>query len=302
MSSRLRAVIVAGIVAVLAGVAGYSLNDIYRQYQTREEQPRQLTVAFLNVGQGDAIYIESPTGYQMLVDGGPPNTIMRELKKVMKWYDRSIDAILVTNPDQDHIGGFINVLDTYTVDAIYEPGTEKTTEAFLVLENAIVQERAQNGERAKNSIVRDGMMLDLGGGTVLEILYPDRDVSKETANEGSVVARLVYASTTIMLTGDAPDSVLNHLVEREAATPDALDSDILKVGHHGSRTSASEQFVRAVSPEHAIISAGRNNRYGHPHKETIAVLERNNISILGTYEHGTIIVRSDGQTITIEYK
>lgn len=262
----------------------------------------ELTVAFLNVGQGDAIFIESPTGYQMLVDGGPPNTILRELKKVMPWYDRSLDAIVVTNPDQDHIGGFINVLDRYAVSTIYEPGTQKDTEVFTLLENAMVQERAASGAVAEVLLAKRGMNINLGGGAVLEVLFPDRDVSNESANDGSIVARLVYASTTVMLTGDAPDSVLNHVAALASSSPETIQSDILKAGHHGSRTSASDQFIKAVSPEWAVISAGKNNKYKHPHPETVEAYKRNNVPILGTYEKGTIIFTSDGSLIEVSYK
>jgi competence protein ComEC len=239
-----------------------------------------VTIAFLNIGQGDAIYIESPTHNQMIIDGGPPRTILGELRKVMPFYDRDIDTLLVSNPDKDHIAGFINVLENYTVHQVIEPGTLKDTDIYKKLEQDIIAEPAQR------ILARRGMVFDLGSGALLTILYPDKDVSDQSPNEGSIIARLTYGSTSVMFTGDAPNKTEEYELGLDG---DNVRSDILKAGHHGSKTSADENFIKAVNPKWAIISAGFHNQYGHPNKETTELFNKLHVPYLITYERGTII-------------
>lgn len=260
-------------------------------YAVYREQPAKLVIAFLNIGQGDAIYIESPTHNQLLVDGGPPHTVMSELGAVMPFYDRSIDMIMVTNPDQDHIGGFIDVLKSYDVKEVIEPGTLTDTLVNKNMEELIALEKAQKIR------ARRGMIIHLGGGADLHILFPDRDVSDLKTNDGSIITKLVYGKTSVMLTGDAPSATEEYAGSLD---PSIMKSDILKAGHHGSRTSASETFVSDVSPEYAVISAGVKNKYGHPHKETLDLFEKLNIPVLGTYEQGRIVFESDGNSLVLK--
>ncbi len=269
-------------------LVGLIFLNIGLWYAVYREQPANLVVAFLNVGQGDAIYIDSPTHNQILIDGGPPNKVLGELGAVMPFYDRSIDMILVTNPDLDHIGGFVDVLRAYDVAQIVEPGTLTDTAVYKNLTDLALS------EPATKTIARRGMIIHLGGGADIHILYPDQDVSDLSTNDGSVIAKLVYGKTSVMLTGDAPSKTEEYAM---SLNPSLVDSDVLKVGHHGSRTSASESFVQAVSPGYAIISAGMKNKYGHPHKETMDLFEKLRIPVLGTYEEGRIVFESDGNTL-----
>ncbi len=243
----------------------------------------KLTFAMLDIGQGDALFIESPTGVQILVDAGPPRRVLGELAKVMPMFDRSLDAVIVTNPDADHIGGFLDVLKSYKVNAFIEPGTYNTSETYKNL-----KEKVQD-KNIKELLARRGMSLELGDGAVLEILFPDRDVSDWTTNDGSVVARLSYGEQTFMLMGDATIETEKIIIAENP--PEYLDSDILKVGHHGSHTSTGEFFAKIVSPEYALISVGKNNRYGHPHQEVLEVLNSFSTKILRTDESGTIIFK-----------
>ena len=251
-----------------------------------ETPSRFLTVAVLNVGQGDAIYIESPTGNEVLIDGGPPRAVLGELRSVMPFYDRTIDTLIVSNPDKDHIAGFVDILRSYRVKRIIVPGTHSSSSIYAELEN-IVKEK--NIERI---IAKRGMRLSLGGGAVLDILFPDRDVSGLSTNNGSIIARLAYGSTSAMFVGDAPSAV-----EEYVTLIDNVDSDILKVGHHGSRTSVSEEFIAEVTPAYAVISAGLNNSYGHPHKETIDQLQKFSIPYFVTADDGRVIFTTDGKVI-----
>ena len=241
----------------------------------------------LDVGQGDALFIESPTGTQILVDGGPPRKILSALPRVMSPFDRSIDAIIITNPDLDHIGGFLEVLKKYKVGQVFEPGTFNESKTYENLEREI------KNKNIPNTLARQGMRLDIGGGAVIDILFPDRDVSWWDANEGSIVAKLTYGEISIMLTGDATSETEKVVLEDYAAGK--LASDILKVGHHGSRTSSSSEFVKAVSPSQVLISNGKDNKYGHPHQEVLDTLSSFGAKILRTDFLGTIIMKSDGQ-------
>lgn len=248
----------------------------------------RLTISFLDVGQGDAIFIESPTRRQVLIDGGPAGRLAAPLAKAMPWYDRSIDVVIATHPDADHIGGLPYVFERYKVEQFMEPGVKGDTGVAREVEFRVQKE----GSRAL--LARRGQTIDLGGGAKLEILFPDRDVSAMETNDASIIAKLIYGSTTVMLTGDAPEKIEKYLM---GLSPVLLDADILKLGHHGSKTSSSEEFLRAVSPNLAVISAGLNNRYGHPHQEVVDRLNALQIKILRTEDFDqqkTITLVSDG--------
>ncbi len=247
-----------------------------------------LKVAFLDIGQGDAIYIEAPNGRQILVDGGPNAIVLSRLSQVMPFGDRSIDMIVVTNPDRDHIGGFIDVLRNYKVGEILEPGTFNSSLTYKTLENEI----AKDG--VKKEIARRGMkiVLDKDKNIYFDILFPDRDVSTWKTNDGSIVGKLVYGNESFMLMGDAT-AYTESLIEKNEPV-ETLRSQVLKLGHHGSRTSSSESWLEDVSPQVAVISAGLNNKYGHPHKEVIDRLDDLHIPYLITFQKGTIIFKTDG--------
>ncbi|MEK7579240.1 MAG: MBL fold metallo-hydrolase [Patescibacteria group bacterium] len=245
-----------------------------------------LTVAFLDVGQGDAIFIESPSGWQVLIDGGPDRDVLSELSRVMPFYDRTIDVVINTHPDKDHIGGLPNVLRAYDVSLVLDPDVSSESATYAYYKDLVVE------EKAKYVAAHRGQVIDFGDGSYLRILFPDRDMNGGPTNNASVIVQLVYGETEVILTGDAPKSVESYLVILDG---EKLKSDILKAGHHGSKTSSGEVFVHAVSPEYAVISAGKDNSYGHPHKEVIDTLTRASTTILGTHEEGTIVFSSDGK-------
>lgn len=247
-----------------------------------------LTVSFLDVGQGDAIFIESPSGRQTLIDGGRDRSVLRELGEVMPWGDRTIDIVIPTHPDADHIGGLIDVLARYEVNTVIESSVEGDTDLWRALETAIEE------ERAKKITALRGQIIDLGDGAYIEILFPDRKVPRIETNMGSVVARLVYGDTAFMLTGDAPIAIEKFLLALDGAH---LKSDVLKAGHHGSRTSSSEAFVQVVNPDFAVFSRGCGNSYGHPHEEVIALFQGEGIPTLDTCENGRITFVSDGVAV-----
>lgn len=271
----------------------------------REDRRGILTVAFLDVGQGDAIFIEAPGGNQLLIDGGLGRGVLRELSKVMPFYDRSLDVVLATHPDADHIGGLPDVLDKYEVGLFLESGVEGESAVFAGLNSQIQRFAIQKLE------ARRGMVVDLGQGASLEILFPDRDPSGMETNTASIVARLVYGENEFLLTGDSPSPIENYLISLEGEKCqgstltveglhlNCLQSDVLKAGHHGSKTSTGAGFLAAVSPQYVVISAGRNNRYGHPSPEVLEILNNFGAQILRTDQNSRIIFKSDGADLKI---
>lgn len=259
--------------------------SVFLIYLDWRNSHRVFTFAMLDVGQGDGLFIESPTGTQVLFDMGPAHKALGPLSRVMSPFDRSIDAVIVTNPDADHIGGFADIFKNYKVGMILESGALTDSKVYQNFREEI---KKQN---TPSILARRGMRLNLGGGVFIDILFPDRDVASWATNDGSVVARLTYGKTSIMLTGDSTAKTEKIILsENPAAT---LDSTILKVGHHGSRTSTSDSFVRAVTPSYALISVGKNNNYGHPHQDTLDTLSQFGAEILQTDILGTVIVKCD---------
>src|SRR3989344_2378215 len=249
----------------------------------------ELRVSFLEIGQGDSILIQSPTGVEMLVDGGANTAVLRELGQHLPFFDRSIDAVVETHPDKDHIGGLSDVFDMYDIGTFIEPGIPNDTGAALALERAVVAEEGVN-----RVLARRGMRLILGGGAYADILFPDRDVSGVETNTGSIVMRVIYGNTSFLLTGDSPQAIEKYI---SSIYGTALKSDVLKPGHHGSRTSTSLEFLSAVSPDTVIISAGKDNSYGHPHAEVMQNIAATHAAAMSTAEEGTITFVTNGREI-----
>lgn len=279
--------------AVLCVLAAVCIAIWVAVYSAEHARTGVLTFAVLDIGQGDGLFIEGPTGIQVLVDAGPnTGAILRELPKVMAFGDRTIDAVIETHPDADHMGGFIDVLERYKVGAFITPG---------IIKHNTVTDRLDSEVSAQHIpvyIARRGMVVDLGGGVELDVLYPDLDVSGfgERTNDGAIVAHLVYGNTSVMLTADAPFSTEQHLIQISTSTD--LLSDLLKVGHHGSKTSTSDAFIAAVHPQLALISVGAHNTYGHPTQETLGRLASASVPVLRTDQHGIIVCTSNAIVFT----
>lgn len=263
--------------------------SLYLLHLDLKSRKTGLTFAMLDVGQGDALFIESPTGTQVLVDAGPARKILGPLSRVMSPFDRSIDAVVITNPDADHISGFSDILKRYKVGLVLEPGTINDSKVYKNLKDKV------DSKNIPNILAKKGMKLDLGGGVFVDILFPDRDVSTWDSNDGSVVARLSYGDTSIMLTGDS--TIKTEKIILEQLKNEELKSTILKVGHHGSRTSSGDVFVKAVTPAYALISDGKDNKYGHPHGEVLDVLSSVGAKILRTDMLGNIIMKCDRMAV-----
>lgn len=252
---------------------------------------KYLKVVFLDVGQGDAIYIEAPNGRQMLIDSGADANLLSSLSKAMPFADRSIDIVLATHGDQDHIGGFPVLLDNYKVTSIIENGATSDSKVFSSLEEKIQK------KKINKIIARRGMhiILDEKKNIYFDILFPDRDISQFESNDGSIVGKLTYGENTFLFTGDATVYTENLIGWNEKDV--TLDSDVLKLGHHGSKTSSGLLWLEKVSPEVAIISVDKNNKYGHPHKEILDRLSGMKIPYISTADRGSIFLKSDGKNL-----
>lgn len=254
-------------------------------------QPKNLKIYYLNVGQGDSAYIRSPDGFDMIIDGGPSNIVLSELGSVMPFYDKKIDLMLITNPDKDHIAGLIDVLDRFEVSVVIEPGTTNDTATFKVLEQKIKEEGAQH------LLAYEGLDMYLGEETSFKILFPDRDVSSWERNDGSAVGLLTYGENKFLFMGDG--TILTESLVLEKHKEEISDIDILKAGHHGSKTSTGEALLSVAKPDFVIISAGKENSYGHPSGETLDRIKKVGSAILATYE-GRVKVESDGTNVYIK--
>lgn len=251
----------------------------------------KLIVSFFDVGQGDATFIETPTGVQVLIDGGRDGGVLRALSREMGFFDRHIDIIVATHLDEDHVGGLKDVLRRYDVSLIVMTDNihdTPTSEVFLT---------AVEEEGAEVIVVTERKAIDLSGDVVLTFLFPDRSVHDLESNTSSIITHLTYGTSDFLFMADAPKSIERYLL---AQYGNQLQSEVLKVGHHGSKTSTDEIFISAVNPEYAVISAGKDNRYGHPHTEVIETLEDFDIGIKNTAEDGSITFLSDGDNVFLE--
>ena len=251
-----------------------------------------LHVSYLDVGQGDASFIESPSGMQVLIDGGRDTSVLTQLPKVMGYFDRTIDLIIATHPDMDHIGGLVHVLKRYDVKAVMMTDNVNDTPAYTAFLEAVKQ------ESVPVLMARRGQTYDLGkgseGSTTLAILFPDREMRDAESNTSSIVSRLSYGDADFLFTADSPQAIETYLV---SLSDSVLQSEVLKVGHHGSRTSTAAAFAVAVRPAYAIISAGKDNPYGHPHKEVMDILKEYNVATKNTADLGSIFLVSNGSQI-----
>ena len=267
------------------------LGAVFVWYAVLAETRSGLKVAFLDVGQGDAIFVEAPNGNQVLIDGGPNKSVLRALSKQMPFYDRTVDGIILTHPHLDHYGGLVDVLDNYKINFETDSGNDNPESKGFDIYARKLEE-----EKAKRIFAKKGMRVNLDKGLYLDILLPVINRKGMSAHDEMVVARLVYGNNSFLLTGDMEDNLESFLLSFGGS----IKSDVFKIGHHGSKTSTSEKFLGMVNPGLTIISAGKNNKYGHPHQEVTDRLARFEIPTLRTDEKGTVVLKSDGEKIVAE--
>lgn len=247
-----------------------------------------LKVYYLDVGQGDSTLIRTPKGQHVLIDGGD-NSQGENVVKYLKQYGvKELDAVIATHPDADHIGGLDTVLNAIPAKSVYAPRvshTTKTYEDFLF---------AVKNQKLKIKSAKAGVELPLNG-VRAEFLGPVGDYGKDL-NAWSAVLKLTYQNTSYLFSGDAERKSEADMVKSGAN----LKADVYKVGHHGSDTSSSTEFLQAINPAYAVISAGKDNKYGHPKDVIIKRLKTANVKVYRTDKEGTVTSISDGNSITFE--
>ncbi len=242
----------------------------------------ELRVDFLNIGQGDAILVTTPAGKQILVDGGPSGIVLaRQLSGVMPHWDRSLDLVILSHPQEDHLGGLPELFDRFEVAEVAWTGHENRSLTYRAF-----HERLDGSRRVLSA--GDSFEFD---GLVVDVLWPLAGVSRSNLNDLSVVLRLTFGEVVLLLSGD-----IEAPAQRQLMSETSVRADVLKVPHHGSKTSAPE-FLAAVGASVAVIQAGEGNRFGHPHDEVIGALA--GVRLLRNDEDGRVTLTTDGRTIRV---
>jgi competence protein ComEC len=241
----------------------------------------RLKVIFLDVGQGDAILLTEGQN-QVLIDGGANRQkILEELGKYIPFWDRQVETVIATHPDADHIGGLVGVMGAYQVKTAIKTNAQNDTDVFGAFQKGLENEKAEIIEAKK------GVSVKFPSSAELNIIYPFESVNSEKMNDSdtnaeSVVAELNFGENSFLFTGDLPSEKEQELIKNN---PD-LKSNVLKVAHHGSKYATTSEFLDVVKPEDAIISVGKNNKYGHPTQEVLDRLKNIGAKIFRTDETG----------------
>lgn len=253
-----------------------------------EDDGNNLLVNFIDVGQGDSTLIEFPNGETCLIDGGPRSSSEDLIDFLKTRKIEKIDYLIGTHPHEDHIGGLPEVLKNFKVEKVYLPNKTANT---VIFEDLLKEIKKNN---LKIIVGKSGLNIADKDGIKFDIIAPNNENYSNT-NNYSIVTKIVYKDFSLLVTGDAERESELEMVEKGYD----LKSKVLKVGHHGSSTSSTSEFLEKVNPDYSIISLGKDNSYGHPHKEAIERLEQINTKILRTDELGTIVIKTDGENIEI---
>lgn len=263
-------------------------------YELAKFNDGKLHVVFCDVGQGDGILIRTPKGIDIVVDGGPDDSILSCLSSHLPFWDKTIELMILTHPHEDHLGGLIPILKRYTVLSFYTEKAQSQTRSYQAL-SSLLREKG-----LKPKFLWQGDRLVLSDRVRVQTLWPqksflsddiaDKDLDK---NGLSIVNLLTYAKFSLLLTGDAGVVVWDRIGENLGKT------DVLKVPHHGSKTALNAEILERLKPALAVISVGKKNRYGHPAAQTIKILRDLEIKVLRTDENGEVEVVSDGQSFAV---
>ena len=280
-------------VILLAFIALSDILQVLVQQPSWEEifTSGNLRVYFLDVGQGDATLIRTPQGKNILIDAGPDLSVVYRLGEVLPFYERIIDLVILTHPDQDHILGLLEIISRYQVKRVITTSVSSDEAVYRLIK----QRASQVGINWLTVKAGDSFLLD---GVLFKILYPSESLivaggDKQDSNIFSLVVRVVFKQVTFLFSGDLPKEGELFLVGQGAI----LSADVLQAGHHGSKTSTSLQWLRAVEPKYVVISVGADNKFGHPHYRVLKNIGLVEAKILRTDQQGTIELVSDGVNI-----
>ncbi len=245
-----------------------------------EVDNKTMTVSFLDVGQGDAVLISAPNGNKLLYDGGPlGGNISNAIKSDLPLLLRHIDVYVASHPDADHIGGFMEMLQHTKPKFYVDNHTVNPSQVFISIEKIL------NDNEIKRYSAKDGGVINLGKGVFAQVISLSNEPLSGDRNDSSIALIVSYGNSRVLLTGDMEEKVENELVKRYGKE---LNVSILKAGHHGAKTSTGLQLLKATSPDYVVISASKNNKYGHPHKATLSRISGVGAKILETSKSGTI--------------
>ena len=243
-----------------------------------------VTIKFIDVGQGEAILIALPEK-TMLIDAGPTGSAPKIAQVLQELGRNKIDYLVATHPDEDHIGGMADVISSTQIGTIYAPNKTNNTATYRKFLTAIQNNNLQI------TLAEAGTIIDQTDSYKLEILWPKKDANFPETNDYSIIIKLTVGNKTFLFTGDAPtNAILN-------SNPGHID--VLKLSHHGSRTGTNEQLVRRLSPTYAVLSYALDNSYGHPMQSVLNALHKHSVEVWGTGANGTITITCDGTTIDI---
>jgi len=251
----------------------------------------EMKVYFLNVGQGDSALIVTPENFKVLVDGGRGDQLIKELENILNFWDRKIDVLVISHGDIDHIGGFFGVLERYEVTTILRSYAEVDSEN----EKELLSFAKELGIEIKNIKQGDKIIIDKNSDIYLDTYWPKEKVNGSSVNDNSLVFELIHKENEFLFTGDVGISTEIELIDN---LKNKIDSDVLKVGHHGSKNSTSRIFLETVSPIFSILSYGENS-YGHPNKEVVEKLQESGGGVFHTKDRATTVARSDGNNIEV---
>lgn len=257
-------------------------------FQSASFSDGKLHIVFCDVGQGDAIFIRTPKGSDILIDGGPDDKVLSCLTRHMPFWDREIELVFATHPDADHITGLVSVLKSYKVLSFNTSKKSHGTKVYFLIQELIKK------EKIPERFVYLGDEFKLSDGVLIHLLWPSREyVDLDTegrldTNSFSLVQNVKFGNFNALLTGDIEFEILDKIAES------GLKSNILKLSHHGSKTGTDEKTLELIKPALSIISAGKNNRYHHPSLEVLSLLKKYNIEYKSTVDSGDIEIVTDG--------
>lgn len=279
------------IIAILLSFFSLFTLGCGQQKESVGQTEGEMKVHYINVGQGDSILIQV-NDKNMLIDAGPGKSKDMLINYLDSLNLKKIDYVIATHPHEDHIGNLDDVINKYEIGEFYAPKVTHTTKAY---ENMI---KALKKKNLKINVIKEGTSsIDLGVGTKVSVFSPIKNEykkgSEQDFNNYSPIMKVEFGETSFLFTGDAENEVEDEVLKKGYD----VSADVLKFGHHGSSTSTSEAFLKAVNPSIGVIQLAKDNKYGHPHKETLDLIKKYKITTYRNDKDGDIVLISDGKTI-----